>query len=66
MHMTECRIFNVLYTRKDGSGGGYSLNVDPWTTLDLAWASQKCWFAPGSVVTITDDKHNTKTFIKEN
>lgn len=46
-------------------GRNYILEADPWTTLDLAWASQKCWFMPGSVVTITDDLENSKTFIKE-
>ena len=61
MRMTESkRIFTV--THGDRS---YILYADPWTTLDLAWASQKCWFMPGSVVTITDENNNSKTFEKE-
>jgi len=32
------------------------------TTLDAVWASQKCWFLTGSVVTITDDHGNQKTY----
>lgn len=49
-------------------GRSYILEADPWTTLDLdlVWASQKCWFMPGSIVTITDDNNNSKTFVKEN
>ena len=43
----------------------YFLHAQPWTTLEMAWLSQKCWFTPGCVVTITDDKGNSKTFIKE-
>ena len=62
MRMTESkRQFTVTH-----DGRSYILEADPWTTLDLAWASQKCWFMPGSIVTITDDKNNSKTFVKEN
>ena len=43
----------------------YTIETPPWTTIDLAWASQKCWFMPGSIVTIIDDKGNFKTFEKE-
>ena len=43
----------------------YLLEVDPMTTLNLAWASQKCWFMPGSIVIITDDNGESKTFVKE-
>ena len=61
--MTECekRAFTVTVHR-DSS---YILEADPWTSLDTAWASQKCWFTKGMKVTITDDKGNSKTFIKE-
>ena len=73
MRMTACnnttadnrRIFHIGYIRKDGTSGSYPLQADPWTTLDLAWASEKCWFMPGSSVTITDELGNSKTFIKE-
>lgn len=54
------RYFSI--TCKDRS---YVLVADPSTTLDTAWTSQKCWFMPGSVVIITDDRGNSKTFIKE-
>jgi hypothetical protein len=62
MRMTERnrRTFTVTH-----DGRSYILEADPWTTLDLAWASQKCWFMPGSVVLITDDFGKTKTFVKE-
>lgn len=49
----------------NGTGRSYILEADPWTTLDLAWASEKCWFMSGSSVTITDDAGNSKTFVKE-
>ena len=35
------------------------------TTIETVWASQKCWFMPGSIVTVWDDKGNSKTFRKE-
>lgn len=34
-------------------------------TLDMVWLSQKIWFSKGSSVTITNDKGESKTFIKE-
>lgn len=44
----------------------YGLAVpDPSVTLDSAWASEKRFFMPGSVVIITDDRGNSKTFVKE-
>ena len=58
-------VFKRKFTVTHG-GRSYILEADSWTTLDLAWASQKCWFMPGSIVTITDDKNNSKTFVKEN
>lgn len=33
------------------------------TTLDIVWASQKCWFVYGSRVKITDDKGNSKIYV---
>lgn len=79
MRMTECDWYilkpdrSKYYSNKkrqftitnNGTGRNYILDADPWTTLDLAWASEKCWFMPGSSVTITDDLGNSKTFIKE-
>lgn len=35
------------------------------TTLDIVWASQKCWFMPGTKVKITDDKGNSKIYSVE-
>lgn len=49
----------------NGTGRSYILEADPWTTLDLVWISEKRWFVPGSSVTITDDKGNSQTFVKE-
>lgn len=33
------------------------------TTLDMVWASQKCWFMKGSRVKITDDNGNSKMYV---
>lgn len=71
--MTESeRIFTVTHNGKarvlrncTTVAKSYILRADQSTTLDTAWASQKCWFMPGSVVIITDDRGNSKTFIKE-
>ncbi len=38
---------------------------DETASLDTVWASQKCWFTGGSIVTITDTDGNSKTFVKE-
>lgn len=59
--MTECNRFFLV---KSGNQS-YLFEVEPMTTLDLAWASQKCWFMPGSIVTITDDNGESKIFVKE-
>ena len=59
--MTECRRF---FTVKN-CGREYLIEVEPTTTLDRAWTSQKCWFMPGAIVTITDDNGMSKTFVKE-
>ena len=32
------------------------------TNVDTVWASQKCWFLPGSIVVITDDRGNQKIY----
>lgn len=59
--MTECeRTFTI--TSGDES---YVVHAGSWATLNLVWASQKCMFMPGSIITITDDQGNAKTFIKE-
>lgn len=54
------RIFTVTWGPRF-----YFVVADPWMTLDLIWSTQKCLFMPGSIVTITDDKGNSKTFEKE-
>lgn len=60
MRMTGSkRFFTVTYM-----GRSYILEVYSWTTLEMAWASQMCWFMPGSKVTITDDNGNSQTFVK--
>lgn len=61
MRMTECNRFFLV----ESGNRSYLLEVEPMTTLDLAWTSQKCWFTPGSVVTITDDNRESKIFVKE-
>lgn len=61
MLMTEFKLFFTVTYR----GHSYILEVDPWITLEMAWASQMCWFMPGSEVTITDDNGHSKTFLKE-
>ena len=53
------RIFKIY----NPSGRDYSIEVEPTTTLDMAWASQRCWFTPGAIVTITDDNGTSKTFV---
>lgn len=70
--MTACkttadntRIFYVAYQRKDGSSGSYPVTGHRSTTLDLVWASEKCWFMPGSIITVTDNLGNSKTYEKE-
>ena len=52
------------FTVKHGERS-YSVIGNEVTTLETVWASQKCWFMPGSEVTIWDDKGNSKTFRKE-
>lgn len=55
MRMTECNRFFLV----ESGNRSYLLEVEPMTTLDLAW------FTPGSVVTITDDNRESKIFVKE-
>jgi predicted GH43/DUF377 family glycosyl hydrolase len=40
----------------------YMVTGNENTTLETVWASQKCWFMPGTTVTVTDDKGNSSTF----
>ena len=42
----------------------YTVLGNDGTTLDVVWASQKCWFMPGSVVKITDPEGRSKIFKK--
>lgn len=55
------RYFTVSYKNQRS----YSVLGNEVTTIDGVWASQKCWFMPGAVVTIEDDRGNKKTFRKE-
>ena len=72
--MTECNRFFLV----ESGNRSYLLEVEPMTTLDLAWASQKyqwptiplalhgdVYKKDGSVVTITDDNRESKIFVKE-
>ena len=54
------RIFQVHYKHKV-----YEVIGDPWITIEMVWQSIKCWYMPGAVVAITDDKGNKITFIHE-
>lgn len=51
------------FTVKSGDRA-YTVIGNEVTTLDIVWASQKCWFMTGAVVTIMDDHGNSKTFTK--
>ena len=47
-------------------GRSYAVKADKWANIDLVWAGEKCWFTPGSVVTIIDIETNEKkVFVKE-
>lgn len=54
------RYFTVTHNYRS-----YAVMGEEHTTIDTVWASQKCWFMPGSIVTVEDDKGNRKTFRKE-
>lgn len=54
------KCFSVTYNSRS-----YVVKGNENATLEAVWASQKCWFMPGSVVTVWDDKGNSKTFRKE-
>lgn len=43
----------------------YSIKVEPNTTIFDFWIKYRSRFPPGSKIVVTDDKNNTKTFIKE-
>lgn len=45
-------------------GRAYIAVGDAQATIETVWASQKNWFIPGSIVTITDDLGNSKTFCR--
>jgi hypothetical protein len=51
------RYFSVSYRHRS-----YTVLGNENTTFETVWASQKCWFMPGTTVTITDDKGNSKIF----
>lgn len=56
--------FTVTSTNND-IGRSYTVYGHEWNTLETVWLSQKCWFATGSVVTITDENGNSQVFVKE-
>lgn len=35
------------------------------TTLNMVWASKKCWYMPGNMVLIVDEQGNMKAYVKE-
>lgn len=45
-------------------GNTYEIECWEGTSLDMVWNSQKCWYLPGSEVTITDNHGNSKTFMR--
>ena len=53
------RYFTVVHNYRS-----YTVLGNEVTTLDMVWASQKCWFMPGSVVKITDPEGHSKTYRK--
>ena len=48
----------------DGKVHGYPVNGEMWTTIETVWASEGVWFSDGAEVKITDDKGNSRIFIK--
>ena len=61
--------YMILHPSKDPSNlkhTNYIVDAEDNQDFDTVWASQKCWFTPGSVVTMQDlDGLERKTFIKE-
>lgn len=51
------------FTVKSGDRA-YAVIGNEHTTLETVWASQKCFFLPGTEVIITDDHGNSRKFIK--
>ena len=63
--MTACNDIRPTFTIRCGCSK-YTVTGSETTTIDTAWASQKCWFMPGSEVTVTNDQtKETKIYIKE-
>jgi hypothetical protein len=60
MNLQNKQYFSVSYGHRS-----YTVLGNENTTLETVWASQKCWFMPGTAVTITDDKGNSKIFWRE-
>ena len=46
------------------NGNSYEIECWKGTPIAKVWNSQKYWYLPGSIVSITDDKGNSKTFMK--
>lgn len=46
-------------------GKSYIVEADEGRSMDIIWASQKCWVGPGTRVLIEDEHGNHKIFEKE-
>jgi len=56
---------SLVTYRVSAIGSGYPVKAEPHQSMDIVWASQMCWFAPGQRVLIEDDKGNHKIFVRE-
>ena len=56
---------NLVTYQVSAIGRSYPVKVEPNQGMDIVWASQMCWFAPGQRVLIEDDKGNHKIFVRE-
>lgn len=54
---------NERYFSVSCSNRSYTVMGGKHTTIDTVWASQRCFFLAGTIVTIVDDLDNTKTFV---
>lgn len=56
----------MAYTVKNNNTGrSYQVEANNNQPMDIVWASQRCWFTTGSIVTITAEDGISKTYIKE-
>lgn len=54
--------FTIKYNKTNSE---YVVEANDYHTFDVAWSTQKCWFSPGSEVTITNELGESRTYIKE-